>query len=373
MTLIRLFVCFALASSLVYYGNAQAAPDRTPSVVVSIKPLHSLVAGVMRGVGTPHLLLTGTASPHHFQLKPSQAVLLSRADLVVWVGPNLETPLQKSLASLSKTGVSLALMDVSTLKILKSRSPHHHGTDHHGKHEEHGKHDDHGDHKEHGKHDDHGDHKDHAKHDDHGDHKDHAKHDDHEDHKDHAKHDDHEEHAADDHGEGLNDPHIWLTAQNAIAITKAVSLKLSSLYPDHASHFQSNALDQIQRLEELDDALKQQLSGLSSIGFMVFHDAYNYLTSPFGFKYEGAIHINPAVSPSAKHLKKLRDRLKENNVSCVFAEPQYSQKLLRTLVEGTKTKIALLDPIGIDIPAGPKAYEKMMRRLGDNLASCLKP
>jgi len=152
-----------------------------------------------------------------------------------------------------------------------------------------------------------------------------------------------------------------------------VSLKLSSLYPAHAGRFQSNAQDQINRLEALDDALKQQLAGLESMKFMVFHDAYNYLTSPFDLKFEGAISVNPSASPSAKHLKQLRDRLKENNVNCVFAEPQYSQKLLHTLVEGTKTKIAKLDPIGVDIPPGPKAYEQIMSKLGNNLAACLKP
>ena len=36
-----------------------------PRVVVSIAPLHSLVAGVMQGVAEPAVLVTGGGSPHN--------------------------------------------------------------------------------------------------------------------------------------------------------------------------------------------------------------------------------------------------------------------------------------------------------------------
>ncbi len=62
-----------------------------PQVVVSIKPLHALVAGVMDGVGEPVLLVKGGGSPHGYILRPSEARNISRADLVVWVGEGLES------------------------------------------------------------------------------------------------------------------------------------------------------------------------------------------------------------------------------------------------------------------------------------------
>ncbi len=82
--------------------SAWAAPPRNaPKVAVSIKPLHSLIAGVMEGLGTPSLIIKGTASPHAFVLKPSDAATLNRAHLTFWVGPGLEASLSKALEALS--------------------------------------------------------------------------------------------------------------------------------------------------------------------------------------------------------------------------------------------------------------------------------
>ena len=69
-----------------------------PRVVTDIAPVHSLVSQVMAGVGTPDLLLDGSADPHSVQLKPSQARAVSQADLVVWVGEELEPWLARVLA-----------------------------------------------------------------------------------------------------------------------------------------------------------------------------------------------------------------------------------------------------------------------------------
>ncbi len=72
-----------------------------PTVVATIKPVHSLVAGAMEGVGEPVLLVRGGASPHHFSLRPSAARALRRAQLVIWVGAELESFLVKPLATLA--------------------------------------------------------------------------------------------------------------------------------------------------------------------------------------------------------------------------------------------------------------------------------
>lgn len=71
------------------------------TVVASIAPVHSLLAGVMKGVGEPELLVRGGRGPHSYVMKPSDARLLNRARLVFWIGPGLEGFLAKPLAGLS--------------------------------------------------------------------------------------------------------------------------------------------------------------------------------------------------------------------------------------------------------------------------------
>jgi zinc transport system substrate-binding protein len=86
--------------------------------VASIKPVHALVAGVMGDLGTPHLLLAAPTSAHHFTLKPSQARALQNADIVFWIGPGMEQPLTKALATLAADAQSVALDDSAGLVLF---------------------------------------------------------------------------------------------------------------------------------------------------------------------------------------------------------------------------------------------------------------
>ena len=98
-----------------------AVEPSAPAVVVSIKPLHSLVAGVMRGVATPLLLVKGGGSPHGYVLRPSEARALSKAQLVVWVGEDLESFLQKPLATLGQSAQQLKLSEQLQDYLLMKR------------------------------------------------------------------------------------------------------------------------------------------------------------------------------------------------------------------------------------------------------------
>merc|ERR1712093_425140 len=138
-------------------------------VVASIKPIHSLASYLMDGIGKPDLIVDGYASPHGFALKPSHAKMLQEADIIFWVGEDLENFLEKPLKSVAKKAEKIELMEIKGLTKLKFRERNiFEGHDDHG-HKE----DDHDDHdkkeKEHG-HDEHGHDDDHKKdgHDDHG-------------------------------------------------------------------------------------------------------------------------------------------------------------------------------------------------------------
>ena len=117
------------------------------NVVASVKPLHSLVSGVMEGVGKPDLIVKGAASPHTYSLKPSQAKQLEEADLVFWMGHELESFLEQPLEAIATKAKVVELIDSQGLKRLDMREG--------GAFDDHG-HDDHGqgEHSEEG-HDDH--------------------------------------------------------------------------------------------------------------------------------------------------------------------------------------------------------------------------
>ncbi len=369
-------ILLAILMVLFGWGTMAAA---APKVVVTIKPVHSLVAGVMEGVVEPQLLLEGAATPHGYSMKPSQVRALSNADLVVWVGPSIEGFMVKPVKSLLKDAKVVELMETPGVKLLPARE----GGAWEGHGHDHGDHDDHGD-----KHDDHGDkhvekghgHDDHDDHDDHGDK--HAEkghgHDDHDDHDDHGDkhaekghgHDDHDDH--DDHGEGHMDAHLWLSPENAAAVVLQVTTELSGIDPKNAKRYQDNSARMLQKIAALEKELHKKLVSVKGRPYLVFHDAYQYFEKTFGLNAVGSITVDPERKPGAKRLREVRQKIQQLKVQAVFAEPQFEPSLVRTVAEGTGARIGELDPLGADIPAGAGAWFTLMERLANALAVTLK-
>lgn len=337
---------FIALSSTLAISTANAAPN----VVVSIKPLHSLASGVMKGVGEPELLLDGTTSPHDFNLKPSQAKSIQDADLVIWVGEGLEGFLIKSLENLEGKTDTLELMDIKGISLLDYRE-----------------HDDHGDHEEHKDHDEDKNHKhdhDEHKHEEHAEDKSHSDHD----HEEHAEHKDEHGHA---HGDG-KDPHVWLDIDNAKTITMEIAKTLSKNDPENAETYTANAKGMIEKLTILDTKLQTTIEDNRSQRYIVFHDAYQYFEKHFGMSKAISITLNPEVQPSAARIKELQHEVEENNISCLFSEPQFSPKVLNVVAENTTASISTLDPLGSEIEKGEVQYFQMMTTLATQFDECLK-
>ena len=72
-----------------------------PDVAVDIAPVHSLVARVMEGIGTPDLIVAPGATPHEYSLRPSEAAALQEADLVFWIGPGLTPWLADAISTVA--------------------------------------------------------------------------------------------------------------------------------------------------------------------------------------------------------------------------------------------------------------------------------
>ena len=394
----RLAKSILLSTTLLSVSAFSAQAD--VNVVASIKPVHSLVAAVMKGVGEPDLIVEGAGSPHNYALKPSQARELENADVVFWVGHNLEAFLEKPLEAIATKAKVVELIDAHGLNKLSFREggafdAHDHDHEEHG-HDEHAhadeKHDDHAHdehkHDEHAhadeKHDDHAHdehkHDEHAhdehKHDAHG-HEDHAhkdeKHDDHA-HDEHAhdehKHDDHghEEHA---HGEGEFDPHVWLDPVNAKALVHEIEEALVAADPEHAATYEANAAAISKQLDALLSELSADLASVQGKPFVVFHDAYQNFENRFGLTAVGSITVSPEVMPGAERISELREKVQGLSATCVFSEPQFEPKLVGTVTEGTDAKTGVLDPLGASIADGPDLYFTLIRNMAESFKTCL--
>ncbi len=319
------------AAGAVAIGLALASPIQTlaaepANVVASIKPIHSLVAGVMEGVGEPHLIVRGSGSPHAHSLRPSDAVALQDADVVFWVGPELETFLEGVIDALAADARSVTLMDVV------ATAPDHH--DGHGTH--------------HAETEPGGEPVDAAYDEDHGHDHDH------------------------DHAHGDVDPHIWLDPVLAEAMVGVIAETLVAVDPAHAETYQRNRAKLIIALDALTEELAAQLAPVTDQPFMVFHDAYAHLADRFDLTVAGVVTVSPERPPGAARVQAVRDDLANGTVVCLFDEPQFDPRLVETLTEGTRIRRGTLDPLGADLDGGPDLYQALMRRNAIALIACLQ-
>jgi zinc transport system substrate-binding protein len=298
------------ASVLLSAGVARA---ETPDVVVSIKPIHSLVAAVMDGVAEPKLIVEGAASPHTYSMKPSNASALQNAKVVFWMGHGMEHFLEKPLDTLGAKATIVALEDAPGVKKLPQREG--------GPFEA----DDDGDEAEAG----------------------------------HA------------HDDGEFDMHSWLDPQNAKAMAAEIENVLAKADPEHAAAYRTNRETLDARIDALDRAIAATLAPVKDRPFVVFHDAYQYFEHRYGVTIAGSITVSPETAPGALRLKEIHDKIETLGATCVFAEPQFEPKLVNVVLEGTKARAGTLDPEAGTLTAGPDLYFQMMNNLADSLSSCL--
>lgn len=374
-----------------------------PSVAVDIAPVHSLVARVMDGVGTPDLIVQPGASPHEYSLRPSEAAALQNADIVVWIGEDLTPWMENAVETLATNASVTTLLEADGTTLFDFREgalfeAHDHGDEDHDDHDdhdhaehgedEHADHDDHGDeehadHDDHDKHDDeeHADHdahsdEDHADHDDH-DHAEHGedKHADHDDHGDeeHADHDDHDDHGDDhaEHDHGDHDPHAWLSPQNASAWLNVIAASLSTADPDNAGTYFANAAAAREEMAALSAEVNATLEPVRGGNFIVFHDAYQYFETDFNFPASGAISLGDASDPSPARIAEIQGRIRDEGVNCVLAEPQFNPGLVATVLDGTDANASVIDPLGAELEPGADLYPQLIRNMANTLADCL--
>ena len=282
-------------------------------VVTSIKPLHSLASYLMDGVGKPDLIVDGFGSPHGFSMKPSHAKMLQNADLVFWVGEDLESFLEKPLSSIAKKAEKIELMETKGLQVLKFRERNIF--------------------------------------------------DEHDDHDDHDGHDDHEGHA---HGEF--DPHIWLDPINAKVILFEMSKHLIELDAKNESVYRDNLSKAYKEIDNLTKDVTAELN--KSVASIVFHDAYQYFEKRFKVNILGAFTVNTDVMPGAEQLAEIREIIEHDKVSCVFSEPQFNPDIIKAVAKDMNIKTGVVDPLGATLNPGKDLYFKLIRNMSSSFKGC---
>ncbi|MFG0802800.1 zinc ABC transporter substrate-binding protein ZnuA [Leclercia sp. GLN_9] len=304
---------FAALSAALWGSTAQ---DVKAAVVASLKPLGFIASAIADGVTETQVLLPDGASEHDYSLRPSDVKRLQNADLVVWIGPEMEAFMQKSANQLPEAK-KVTIANLSGVKPLLMK----------------------------GSEDDDHDH-------DHGT----------------AEGEKGDEH----HHHGDYNMHLWLSPEIARLSAVAIHEKLVELMPQSRAKLDANLKDFEAQLAATDKQVGTELAPLKGKGYFVFHDAYGYYEKHYGLTPLGHFTVNPEIQPGAQRLHEIRTQLIEQKASCVFAEPQFRPAVVEAVARGTSVRMGTLDPLGTSIQLSKASYSQFLSQLANQYASCLK-
>jgi zinc transport system substrate-binding protein len=305
----RILPWLALVSALLPGMAAQAAGDVALPVTVTVKPLHSLVAAVMVGIGKPDLLISGTAPARDYVPATGSTDRLAKARLVFWIGPMLERNLVRPLASIAGatevvavsggSGIVLRPTRLGGIWNLEDDAPVGSGT------------------------------------------------------------------------VSETDGDLWLDPRNARAIVATVTARLAAADPAHAGHYTANAAKLYARLDALDASFQQQLLPVASWRFLVYRDNYQYFEQRYRISAAGAVLSAAGTPPGPIRMDAVRHQIKLSHARCVFGEPDSPEQLLDAVTDGLGVRTGALDPEGTALKPGPDLYFDLMSGLVASLRKCL--
>jgi zinc transport system substrate-binding protein len=296
----------ALGASTLFLSGALQAETR---IVTSIKPVELIVRAVATEDMQTTTLVPPGSSPHNYNMKPSQRRALENADVIFWVGPEMETFLSRLLAGQDFSNRTVALMETEQ----EANSDSH--TDHGESHDE-----------EHG----------------HGH----------------------------DHGNG-EDPHIWLDPVLAVEMAETIHGILSKLESVDDEALDRNLEQFKARVRETESAIRDRLLPVHDISLFSYHSAFSRFASHYDLKLEGVLTLNPELSPGARHIAEVQDKLRKGHHPCLLTEPQFNQQWWKTITQDLDVTFSTWDPLATDIEATANGYSNFQHSIADAILKCL--
>ncbi len=281
------------------------------SVLTTIKPLGFIANAITDGVTETDVLLPISASPHDYSLKISDIKKLNSANLIIWVGGDMETFLDKSIRRYPTSKV-LTLSNIPEIKEIVTHFEKKIETNEQKK-------------------------------------------------------------TGHNHSHSHNKNwHIWLSPEISGYIAEEIYKNLVKQYPNQKAKLTKNLQLFKDNLTKTNSEISRVLEPVKNKRYYTFHDAYGYFEKEYNLKTLGAFTLNPSIAPGAKTLEKIKNNITEHNAICIFTEPQFNPRIIKNITISMNINLGQLDPTGDKITLSKQSYFDYLRSLADNFYQCLK-
>ncbi len=300
---------------LIAAATILAVPARAKSAIVvsTIRPINSLVAAVMKGVGQPTTLIPSGEAPGYFLLHDQDETALRQVDLIVWIGPSLETALARALAD---PEVGARIVELGDTNGLLTFPPRHGGE------------------------------------------------------WDQPPPPASRRPPGEEGGSLGADGHLWLDADNAKLMVGRIASALSDVDFANAETYRVNAADLRKRLDAMDRELSQTLAPLRGQPFLLLHDDFQYFEARYGLLGVGSINLD-ASTMTPDQMKTVVDKIKRLHATCVIGDATTDSDELRAIADAAQVKTVRIDIYGGDQKEGPDLYFDTMKEIAAGFSECL--
>lgn len=282
----------------------------TPKILTSIKPLQLIAIAITGQAKNTEVLLADNISPHNYQLKFSDTNKIESADIIIWVGSELEYFLTKIINRFNSKKCIITMLNLQNLNLLTYKDKHNHHNQEHQQHSSDCKH-------------------------------------------------------------GIIDTHVWMSIDNAAVLATALAKELTTIDKKNSSIYEHNLQCFLLELQKFKHDSNLLLANINTAEIFTFHDAYGYLEQQYNFSITDYLSADALKEPGAKHLQQLKNKLLQAKSPTILLEPQFDAKAFKNININNFASISYIDPLASDILASSDGYILFMMSLVDSLKQCI--
>lgn len=175
--------------------------------------------------------------------------------------------------------------------------------------------------------------------------------------------------AGDVHLQG--NPHIWLDPMNGKQIARNIAEGLKRVDPKGAAEYDRNLADFSTRIDAALSRWQERMKPFEGAKVITYHNSWPYFLKRFGLVAAGYIEPKPGIPSSTSHMRELISLIPREQVKVILMEPYFSDQAPKFLAEKTGAKVVPLPP-SVSASAGINDYFDLFDHLTNRLAEALR-
>lgn len=141
------------------------------------------------------------------------------------------------------------------------------------------------------------------------------------------------------------DPHIWISIKNAVLEMENIKNALCQADSENASYYEDNFMKYKAEFEALDKEFEEFVSGCDKKDIIVSHAAFSYLCQDYGLNQIAISGLSPEEEPEPSRMAEIVDLAKQNDIKCIFFEPNSDKKAAQILADEIGAEMLELNPL----------------------------